>query len=137
MFDWDLIIPGITEAAGKNVYTDPSTWDGLKTTWLAIIEAVLVGGRDVVLCGPATPADLGGRLSGVRVGCAYLDCSDSLLEQRLRARGESEDAITDELAYAERLRHSGYVAIRVDDRSPREVAKSFTGWLATAYRPEI
>ena len=108
----------------------------MKTTWLAIIEAMLAGGRDVVLCRPATPADLEGRLGGVRVGCAYLNCSDSLLRQRLRARGEAEDAIADELAYAERLRRSGYDAIRVDDRSPREVAESFVGWLATAYRSE-
>ena len=136
VFDWDLIIPGITEAAGKNVYTDPSTWDGLKTTWLAIIEAVLTGGHDVVLCGPATPADLEGRLGGARVGCAYLDCSDGLLGQRLRARGEPEDAVADELAYAERLRHSGYAAIRVNDRSLREIAESFVGWLATAHLPE-
>lgn len=34
VFDWDLAIPGIAEAAGKDVHTDPSIWEGLKTTWL-------------------------------------------------------------------------------------------------------
>jgi len=129
VFDWDLVIPGIAEATGKNVHTDPSTWQGLKTTWLAIIEAVLAGGHNVILCGPATPVDLEGRLGGVQVRCAYLDCPDDLLRQRLRARGEPEDAIADELVYAGRLRLSGYAAIRVNGRPPQEVAEIFIGWL--------
>ena len=43
VFDWDIIIPGISTASGKNVFSDPATWDGLIEAWTAILKALLRG----------------------------------------------------------------------------------------------
>jgi len=129
VFDWDALIPGISEAAGKNAHTDPATWEGLRTTWLAVIRAVLAGGRSVVLFGPATPRDFENSLNGVRVECAYLECPPPVLEQRLKERGETAADIADELAYAAELRGSSYIPIPTEARTPLEVAQAITQWV--------
>lgn len=51
VFDWDLIIPGPSVTAGKDVFTDASTWDGMydpdsgASFWIVgeIFLAVLAG----------------------------------------------------------------------------------------------
>ncbi len=129
VFDWDLIIPGISAAAGKNVNTDSSAWDGLRATWVAVAGAVLAGGHDVILCGPATPNDFEDVSGTARIRCAYLDCPDDILERRLRARGETDASIADELAYAASLRRSSHTRIPVGNRTPREDAEAVAQWL--------
>ena len=123
VFDWDAILPGVSKAAGKDVHTDPSTWAGLRTVWLVVISAVLAGSRSVVLLGPVTPKDFTDSLSGVPIRCAYLECPDALLVQRLQARGESDPDIADELAYAAELRRSSYTPIPTENQTPLEVAE--------------
>ena len=129
VFDWDAIIPGLSEATGKNVTTDLSTWEGLRVMWLAVIGAVLAGGHSVVLLGPVTPEDFADSLSGVPVRCAYLECPDTVLVQRLQARGESDADIADELAYAETLRSSSHAPIPTENQTPLEVAEKVARWL--------
>ncbi len=129
VFDWDSIIPGVSAAAGKNVNTDPSTWEGLRATWAAVVGAVLAGGHDVVLCGPATPDDFQGSLSTTRLRCAYLDCPNDALAHRLRARGETDASVADELAYAASLRRSSHARIPVGSQTPREDAEAVAQWL--------
>jgi predicted ABC-type ATPase len=130
VFDWDLIIPGLSTASGKNVHSDASTWKGLRDTWAAIIAAVLAGQRDVVLCGPAGPEEIvSGPLAGASVRCAYLACSDPLLASRLSARGATAGEIADELAVAASLRMSSYKPVSVDNQGPREVAEEIAAWV--------
>lgn len=129
VFDWDAIIPGISEAAGKDVRTDPTSWKGLRVTWVAVIGAVLAGGRSVVLFGPATPEDFEDSLNGVPVRCAYLECPPAVLEQRLQARGESAADISDELAYAVELRNSSHTPIPTEGLTPLEVAQEIAQWI--------
>ena len=129
VFDWDLIIPGISAAAGKNVNTDPSTWEGLRATWIAVTGAVLAGGRDVLLCGPATPNDFRDFPITAQIRCAYLDCPNDVLAHRLRARGETYASIADELVYAASLRRSSHARIPVGNRTPREDAEAVAQWL--------
>lgn len=130
VLDWDLIIPGLSKTSGKDVHSDPTTWPGLRETWAAIVSAVLAGGSDLVLCGPADPEDLhlDERL-GVTVRCAYLDCPDATLRERLEARGVSSQEIEDELEMAASLRTSDWYRIRVADRSSSEVADEVARWL--------
>lgn len=133
VLDWDLVIPGISVAAGKDVHSDPSTWAGLQETWEALIETLLRSGHNVVLCGPATPDQLDdGRLGTSSIRCAYLDCPDDLLTQRLHERGASDEAVADELAVSRALRGSGYAAIAVAGKSPREVAEEVTRWVRSS-----
>lgn len=129
VFDWDAIIPGISAAAGKDVRTDPATWAGLRTTWLAVIGSVLAGGRSVVLFGPATPRDFQDSFNGVPVRCAYLECPDPVLNQRLKERGESSADIADELAYAAELGRSSHTPIPTEALTPLEVAQAIAQWV--------
>lgn len=131
VFDWDLIIPGLSLTAGKDVHTDPSTWDGLCQTWVAIVDALLVAGRDVLLCGPATPDKFArdGHIVAANVRCAYLDCPDQTLIERLRARGASEAAIVEELATSSRLRCSNWDSIPVGGADPGDVAGRVALWV--------
>lgn len=132
VLDWDLIIPGISAAAGKDVHSDPSTWAGLQETWAAVIEVLLRSQHDVVLCGPATPEQFVSRLGAFSIRCAYLDCPDDLLSRRLHDRGESDHAIADELAVSRALRNSSYDAIAVADRDTHEVAEDVARWVRSA-----
>jgi predicted kinase len=135
VFDWDAIIPGISAAAGKNVHTDPSSWNGLWKTWGAVVTAVLAGGHDVVLCGPATPDEIARRsgLSGMNIRCAYLDCPDEVLVDRLRGRGESDADIAEELQMASALRKSDYLAVPVENFDPPQVAERLRQWIRTSH----
>ena len=132
VFDWDAVILSISEAAGKDVRTDPATWKGLQTTWLVVTKAVLAGGRGVVLFGPATPGEFEDSLPGISVQCAYLECPPAVLEQRLQARGESAADITDELAYAAELKHSSHTPIPIEALTPPEVAQKIARWIQSA-----
>lgn len=130
VFDWDAIIPGLSSAYGRDVHTDPSTWDGLRQTWLAVVGSVLAGGRDVVLCGPLQPSDVDrAQLPHSAIHCAFLDCPNELLEQRLSARGEEKQAIVDELAMADALRRSGYFRICAGDELPERIASQAVEWI--------
>lgn len=135
VFDWDVLLPGLSEAAGRDAHRDASTWEGLRAMWAAVVGSVLAGGRDVLLCGPATPPDFvrGGIPAGA-VRCAYLDCADEVLAGRLRARGESEAEVTDEIAAMAELRRSDYRALPVGDRSPHELAGGVAAWVRAAPR---
>lgn len=134
VFDWDLIIPALSLTAGKDVYTDTSTWDGLCQTWVAIVEALLVAGHDVLLCGPANPDEFtrGGHVVAADVRCAYLDCPDRTLIERLRVRGASEAAIRQELATSSRLRSSNWDSIPAEGADPGDVARRVALWVRTS-----
>ncbi len=129
IFDWDLIIPGLSAASGKDVHVDSSTWPGLQQTWKAIVRASL-GQRDVLLCCPPLSGefalDLG---AGVTVRHAYLDCPDDVLVERLRERGASEAEIADELSVASSLRESAGQRIAVDNGNPAVVAEEVASWV--------
>lgn len=130
VFDWDMIIPGLSAASQKDVYTDPSTWDGLRETWLAVVEAILSGERDVVLCGPLNPdAFDSSRLTAASVRCAYLDWNDETLSDRLRARGVSEADLAEELSMAANLRASSYDAVSGLERDPQQLARAVAAWV--------
>jgi len=129
IFDWDVVLPGLSEAAAKDVHTDPTTWEGLATLWADVITAILDGGHDVLLCGPATPDTFGERLQDIKIKCAYLDCPTEVLAKRLRLRGESEADIADELVFAEALRHSSHHPISTAQLSPERVAEKVAVWI--------
>jgi hypothetical protein len=129
VFDWDLIIPGLSLTAHKDVFTDASTWDGLKATWFAIIESVLSGGHNVVLCCSIHPDEIPTEVAAPeRIRAAYLDCPDDALRARLSARDEAPGNIRDELAEAAELRRSGY--FRLDGaRDPDSLAMDAAAWV--------
>jgi len=131
VFDWDLIIPGLSTVSGHDVHTDPTTWRGLKETWQAVLGAVLAAGHDVLLCGPMGPDDLSfAPPLDVAKRCAYLDCSDETLRTRLCERGASETEVEDELAMAATLRQSGWHRVAAGDRAPSDVAEEVAAWVA-------
>ena len=132
VFDWDALLPGLSMAAGKDAHRDPSAWEGLRTMWIAIIGSVLAGGRDVVLCGPATLDDFA--RSGVdraSIRCAFLDLPDEVLAERLRARGEREQDVADELETIAALRASACTPLPVGGLDPRQVAGLVAEWIAS------
>ncbi len=128
VFDWDLLIPGLSVASGKDVHTDPSTWDGLRETWLSIVGAKLAAKRDVVLCGPLRPEEIG-PMDGATIRCAFLDCPDELLTRRLAARGATRGEIADEVAMSKELRESNLHRFPVDNRQVRSVAIDVSKWV--------
>jgi hypothetical protein len=133
VFDWDALLPGLSEATGRDAHGDASAWPGLRAMWADVIRSVLAGGRDVLLCGPATPDDFAGIAPDPRaVRCAYLDCPDEVLARRLRHRGERPDAIDDELAGMAMLRQSPYDPVAAGDRDARAVAAEVAGWVRAA-----
>src|SRR5437763_3452388 len=72
VFDWDVILPGLSAASGKDARMDASTWGGLRAIWTAIVRSVLDSGRDVLLSGPVHPEHLSGSIIPAdRIRCAY------------------------------------------------------------------
>lgn len=129
VFDWDLIIPGLSAVSGKDVFRDPSTWNGLRDTWKAIVGASLAARRDVLLCGPPTSESLVDPGEDVSVRRAYLDCPDDVLSDRLSARGATGSEIADELSVAAALRASSDHRIAVDNGGPNAVALEVVKWV--------
>ncbi len=129
MFDWDLIIPGLSLAGDRDVFTDASTWKGLYATWFAIIGAVLAGGHDVVLCCSVRPDDVPPDVAPPeRIRVAYIDCPDDVLRERLVDRGESGENIKEELLEARELRQS--IHFRLDGaQPPNELAAAAAEWV--------
>ena len=129
VFDWDLIIPGLSLTADRDVFTDSSTWKGLTATWFAIIRALVRGGHDVVLCCSIEPAEIPPQvISQERLQVAFLDCPDDVLDKRLSARGESIENIRDELMEAAKLRRSIY--FRLDaSQDPDALARDAAAWV--------
>jgi hypothetical protein len=133
IFDWDLLIPGLSLGARTDVHSDPATWDGLRQMWCDVIGAVLASGLDVVLVGPLQPDELAIKQSaGIEVRGAYLDCPDELLTSRLRERGATENEIAEEVETARRLRRSDLDPIDVGERTPAEVTEAVATWLRSA-----
>ena len=131
VFDWDVLLPGLSAAAGTDAHRDETTWDGLAEMWVAVVEAVLAGGHDVVLCGPARPDDVAtAGFGGASLRCAFLNAPDDALAARLRSRGETEEEITEELSDAAALRASSWVPISTAGRSPAEVAEEVALWVS-------
>lgn len=136
VFDWDVLLPGLSAAAGKDAHHDPSTWNGLREMWIAVVGAVLAGGRDVVLSGPATPDDFA--RSGIparSIRCAYLDLPDEVIAERLRARRVPEQDVADELAAMVALRASAHTPLPAGGRDPRQVAGLVAAWVRAARVP--
>ncbi len=130
VFDWDTLLPGLSLAVGTDASQAPRTWPSLRAMWTAVLESALEGGRSVVLCGPATPADFDHTaLADYTIYCAYLNCPNALLSRRLRARKIADADMAEELAEMERLRRSAYAAIPVDQRTPPQVAESVAAWI--------
>jgi hypothetical protein len=137
VFDWDALLPGLSAAAGKDAHADTSTWEGLRAMWAAVAGSVLAGGRDVLLCGPALPQDLAESGVGAHpVRCAYLDCGDEILAERLRTRGETEAEISDELAFMAALRRSDHAPVRAGERPPPEIAAEVAAWVRAVRPPQ-
>jgi ribose 1,5-bisphosphokinase PhnN len=128
VFDWDVLLPGLSAASGTDAHADASTWRGLRLAWTAVVVSVLAGGRDVLLCGPALPKAFA-QLGIAPPRCAYLDCADDVLAERLRARGSSDDEIADELAFMAALRRSPHRSVIVGDRAPEQVAMEVADWV--------
>ena len=134
VFDWDTLLPGLSAAAGRDAHHDPATWQGLRMMWIAILQSVLAGGRDVLLCGPARPDDFARAHLAGPIRCAWLDCTDDVLAARLRARGEREQDVTDELAEMAALRKSGCHPIAAGNRAPQEIAADVAAWVRAGRR---
>ncbi|HEX6368146.1 MAG TPA: AAA family ATPase [Longimicrobium sp.] len=133
VFDWDALLPGLSAAAGTDAHRDPSTWDGLRAMWIAVVGAVLAGGRDVVLCGPATPEDFAeGGIARASIRWACLDLPDEVLAARLRARGEREEDVADELEAMAALRASACTTLPAGGLDPRQVAAVVAAWVLAA-----
>ncbi|HEX8242807.1 MAG TPA: AAA family ATPase [Longimicrobium sp.] len=131
VFDWDVLLPGLSAAAGRDARRDPAAWDGLREMWIAIVRSVLAGGRDVLLCGPATPDDFA--RGGVSAGrCLYLDVPDETLADRLKARGVADAEIADELREMAELRRSGHAPLPAGGRAPHELAEDVAAWIRAA-----
>jgi hypothetical protein len=138
VFDWDVLLPGLSQAAATDPYTDSSTWHGLEAMWTAIVGAVLSGGRDVLLCRPAEPeVFVQHGIPSHSIRCAYLDCADEILAERLRNRGETDEDIAEELAAMANLRRSCHKPLPVAGRTPEQLAEDVTAWVGYGRRTPI
>ena len=133
VFDWDVLLPGLSAAADKDAHTDRSTWFGLHLMWLAIVESVLTGGRDVLLCGPLRAEEITHRGPvAYPIRCAYLDCGDEVLRERLRARGVTEPEVDEELSALAALRPSPCEAIPASG-FPEQSAATVAAWVRAGH----
>lgn len=132
VFDFDLLIPAISMAAGKDAFREPSTWPGLHECWLVIAAALTGAGHSMVLCASWEPddiADLPSRSRLSDVVWAVLDCDDAVLTARLRARdGVTDEEVADELATIRRMRALGVPTFR-GDLVPATLASEVAGWV--------
>lgn len=130
VFDWDLIIPGLSMTAQTDVHTNASTWPGLKATWAAITSGVVACERDVVLLGPFSPDALASSHFGnAHVRHACLHWPDEIIADRLRARNVSDEEIGEELRSAKEFRSSASDQIDLADCDVQQMADRVAEWI--------
>lgn len=133
IFDWDLIIPGISMACQTDIRTAPAAWPGLQATWAAILRTVAGCGRDVVLLGPLTPDDfVHADLGHAVLRCAFLDWPDQTIAERLHIRGVTNAEIEEEIRSAQELRSSSYVRVDLAGCTVDEMTERVARWIRAA-----
>lgn len=138
-FDIDWLGVAASNLAGKDIFSDQSTWRPYGALWFEVLHAVLRNGRVPVFFAPNDPSDF--ESHGLPEWCGgvewlLLDCDDAIRRERLGRRSGWTAAMVEEaLEDARVLREM--VPTRVDTarQSPDEVASSILGWLE-APRPE-
>jgi gluconate kinase/ribosomal protein S27AE len=111
-------------------------WDTWRNTWLQLAHAIALNGRATVLCGPLVPGHLENLPARRLVGPIYfcnLDCPDTLLAERLRARpawrGWTEERIVDQQRFAAWLRQQIRPTFDTSALSVDAVADRVAGWV--------
>jgi hypothetical protein len=130
VFDWDLLIPGLSIATQTDVRTDPTTWPELKAIWISIIRRVAASGRDVILLGPLTSDDFSSAdLGGAPYRCACLNWPDDIIADRLGARGTPRSEILEELRSAKELRSSTHYQIELAGCTLKQMIDRVATWI--------
>ena len=137
-FDIDWLAGTATELAGKDIYTDPSTWPPYGALWFEVLHAIHKNGRTPVFFAPTDPDDI--ERYGQPAWCdgiawLLLDCDDGTRRGRLMQRPDWTDAMVREaLEDARVLRDAVDLHLDTGNLSPAEVAGRIQDWLVHSIR---
>jgi dephospho-CoA kinase len=137
-FDIDWLAEAASDLAGKDIYTDPSSWKPYGLLWFEILHSVYRNGQTPVFFTPNDPQDL--EQYGQPAWCSetkwlLLDCDDQTRRERLIQRPEwTEAMILEAIADAQVLRQAIHRQVDTGSLSPRETAAKILDWLEQVHR---
>jgi hypothetical protein len=132
-FDIDWLAEAASSLAGKDIYSDPSTWKPYGWLWFEILHAVYKNGRTAVFFTPNDPQDIEqyGQPAWCRdIRWLLLDCDDETRRERLAQRPDwTEVMISEAILDARALRQTIHLQVDTGLLSPKETAATILNWL--------
>jgi RNase adaptor protein for sRNA GlmZ degradation len=132
-FDIDWLAETASDLAGKNIYTNSSTWQPYNTLWVQVLGMVAKNDKIPLLFAPFDKTDIENNPTFTwynRIEWLLLDCTDNVRRERLTQRsGWTETMITEAMADAEILRQTILFHLNTDLLSPSEIAHHILKWL--------
>ncbi len=132
-FDIDWLAEAASKLAGKDIYSNSSTWTPYGLLWFEVLHAIYKNGRTPVFFTPNDPQDL--EQSGEPAWCSsvewlLLDCDDRTRRKRLGQRPDWTEAMIMEAQIdAQILRQSVPLIVDTGLLSPDEAAAKILDWL--------
>lgn len=137
-FDIDWLADTASSLAGKDIYTDPSTWKPYGMLWFEVLHAINRNGQTPLFFTPNDPEDF--RRFGQPAWCStvewlLLDCDDHTRRERLAQRLDwTEAMIAEALTDARVLRQTVPFHVDTGLLSPGEVAVRIVDWLEQLHK---
>lgn len=135
-FDIDWLAEAASDLAGKQIYSDPSTWKPYGRLWFDVLLGIHKNGRTPVFFTPNDPQDI--ERYGRPAWCSdikwlLLDCDAQIRRERLVQRPAwTEIMIAEALEDARVLRQSIPLQVDTGALAPIELAKRILQWLEHA-----
>ena len=132
-FDIDWLADAASGLAGKDIFSDSSTWKPYGVLWFEVLYVVCRNGLTPVFFTPNDPRDI--EQNGLPAWCSdiqwlLLDCDDQTRQVRLAQRPDWTAAmIAEAIADALLLRQSIHLQIDTGYVSPKEAAVKILDWL--------
>lgn len=139
-FDIDWLAEAASRLAGKDIYSDPSTWKPYASLWFEVLLAVYKNGQTPVFFTPNDPQDI--EQYGQPAWCGeikwlLLDCDDQTRRERLLHRpGWTELMIDESFADARTLRQVIQLQIDTTLLSPTAIANKILQWVEQIHRAD-
>lgn len=137
-FDIDWLAEAASELAGKDIYSDPTTWKPYASVWFEILHAIYKNGQTPVFFTPNDPQDM--EQYGQPAWCSdiewlLLDCDDQTRRGRLVHRPNwTHPMIAEACADARVLRQSIPLQVDTGLLSPADIARKILDWLEQVHR---
>lgn len=132
-FDIDWLADAASLLAGKNIYTDSSTWKPYGVVWFEVLHSIYKNHQTPLFFTPTDPQDI--EQHGRPTWCGdihwmLLDCNNQTRRTRLAQRADWTEVMVEEaIADAYILREAIPLRLDTGHLPPNKVAKKIVDWL--------